>query len=499
MKKRANGILLHITSLPSKYGIGDFGPEAYKFADFLVRSKQSYWQILPLNTPILNDRLHSPYNSLSAFAGNRLLISPELLYRESFLSKKDIADSPVFPEKHVDYRSVISYKTKLLNKAFKNFQKIRRKKKYEEFCLKNESWLEDYTTFIALRRHFGYELWCNWPIEFRDKRKHAVKSITPQLREIIEQEKFLQYQFFRQWFSLKSYCNKNGVEMIGDIPIYVGYDSADVWGHPEIFKLTRTKKPKFISGVPPDFFSHTGQLWGNPIYNWQALKKTDYNWWIERFKHNLNLFDIVRLDHFRGFIGYWQIPAEHKTAEHGKWMPGPKEDFFNKILKHFPNIPIIVEDLGHITADVIALIDKFGFPRMKVLLLAFDGNIAANLHCPYNHTNNCVVYTGTHDNNTVKGWFTKEAKFKQKKNLFNYLGHKVGANKVHWEFARMAMSSVGRLVIIPMQDVLGLDEHARMNRPATAKGNWIWRVSSKQMNESLAQKLADLTKLYGRV
>ena len=497
MRKRTSGILLHITSLPSKYGIGDFGPEAYKFVDILSRARQSYWQVLPLSS-ISPREPHSPYDGLSAFAGNTLLISPDLLYREGLLSKKDIQDRPAFSEISVDYRLVNSYKKKLLKIAYERFKDIPKEDDYELFCLENKSWLENYATFIALNRHFRYRLWNSWPAEFRDRKKQAVSYINANLKDAINGEKFLQYVFFKQWFSLKHYCNERGIEIIGDIPIYVSYNSADVWAYPEIFKLTKTKKPRVVGGVPPDYFSQTGQLWGNPIYNWHRLKNRRYSWWIERIKHNLAVFDIVRIDHFRGLVAYWQVPASHKTAVKGKWVQGPKEDFLNKLFKDVPSTRVIVEDLGYITPDVSELIKKFQLPCMRVLLFAFDGNLAANPHCLYNHVKNSVIYTGTHDNNTVRGWFEKEAETEQKKKLFDYLGHKVSAGQVHWEFIRMAMNSVSNMVIIPIQDVLGLGEHARMNRPATIHGNWSWRLGHKQIRSSIISKLAKLTEIYGR-
>lgn len=497
MQARASGILLHVTSLPSRYGIGDFGPEAYHFADFLVRAKQSYWQMLPL-TPPISGPPYSPYNCLSAFAGNTLFISPELLYRQGLLAKKDIQHRPTFPEGCVDYRLVATYKAKLLNLAFERFKAGPREPDYELFCSKNRSWLNSFAGFVALRQHFQPRLWWDWPKELRDRNKKTLRAIGTQLRDTIEKEKFLQYLFFKQWFALKHYCNERGIQIIGDIPIYVAYDSADVWAHANIFKLTSTKKRRALAGVPPDFFSRKGQLWGNPIYDWRALKNTGYSWWIQRIRHNLTLFDIVRLDHFRGFVEYWQVPAGHKTAKDGKWVKGPKADFFNKLFRAFPAKPVIVEDLGDITKEVRALAKKFQLPCMKVLQFAFDGNPATNPHCLGNHVENCAVYTGTHDNNTARGWFEKEARQRQKKRLFDYLGRKVPASRVHWEMIRLAMTSVGNLVIIPMQDVLGLGQKARMNRPGTVEGNWSWRLEPRQITAPTIRKLAKLTQTYGR-
>ncbi len=497
VEKRASGMLLHISSLPSKYGIGDFGPQAYRFADFLKRAKQSYWQILPLNhtTP---KTAHSPYNCFSAFAVNPLFISPELLYRRNFLIKSDITDAPALPQANVDYTRVESYKKKLFHIAYERFRDSVESSDFELFRAQNSSWLNDFAAFAALRHHFGGRLWSDWPRRIRDRNEKALKAMTSQLAEDINRQVFLQYIVYQQWFALKKYCNENGIQIIGDVPIYVALDSTDVWSHPQIFKLSRYKKPRYIAGVPPDYFSRTGQLWGNPVYDWQRLKHDGYRWWIDRIRHNLRLFDLVRIDHFRSFVAYWQVPAGHKTALHGKWIQGPKDDFFNELLRHITFAPIIAEDLGYITADVREMIGKFGFPCMKVLQFAFDGDFSSNPHILHNHTENCVVYTGTHDNNTARGWFSKEATSGQKRSLFDYLGHRIPANQIHWALARLAMSSVGKIAVIPMQDVLGLGAEARMNRPALSKGNWKWRLRPKQLTPALTKKLRDLSCLYGR-
>jgi len=473
-KHKGSGILLHITSLPSKYGIGDFGPEAYKFADFLAKAGQDYWQVLPLNQVSSKDN-YSPYSSLSAFAGNILLISPEMLHRRGLLTKKDISDIPVFAAAKVNFRKVYSYKIGLLNRAFENF-KI--DSSYEEFCEKNKKWLEDYAIFSALRS--------------------ARKSVGLQLQNIIEREKFLQYIFFEQWFNLKKYCNQRRIQIIGDIPFYVACDSADIWGNPDIFKLTKTKKPRFIAGVPPDYYSRTGQLWNNPVYNWKMLKKTDYRWWMCRIKHNLAMFDIVRLDHFRGFFAYWQVPANRKTAVNGRWVKGPGEDFLKKLFRHFSKSCFIVEDLGFITADVRDAIEKYDLMSTKVLLFAFDEDDSINSHCPCNFPKNSIVYTSTHDNNTARGWFEKEADRVQKKKLFDYIGRQVPASQVPWELIRLAMKSVSDNVIIQMQDVLGLDEQSRMNLPGTSKGNWQWRLQKGKLKPATIKKLAELPRIYNR-
>jgi len=495
--RRASGILLNITSLPSKYGIGDFGPGAYKFVDFLVRAGQSYWQILPLN-PIKEGISFSPYDTLSAFAGNIFLISPELLRREGLVTKSDFTDVPQFPAGCVDYRLVMSYKKKLLLAVCKLALGRKRKADYERFCLENKDWLDDYACFAALRRHFRHRPWYGWPSQLRDRQSAAVSSAKKTFRDDIEVEKLLQYIFHRQWFSLKAYCNGNGIKVIGDIPFYVAYDSSDMWCHPEIFKLTKAKKVRYVGGVPPDYFSRTGQLWPNPVYDWHTLHKTGYRWWIQRIKHNLGLFDVVRLDHFRGFAGFWQVPAGRRTAKAGKWVRGPGGDFLRKLFKFIPSSNILVEDLGHITPDVRELVKEFSLTNMKVLQFAFDGDPSDNPHLPVNYSKNCVVYTGTHDNNTAKGWFETEADSRKRKRFFDFVGRTVPARRVHWELICLALSSVANVAIVPMQDVLGLGTEARMNRPSTTKGNWRWRLQPGQMTGRLADKLAKLTQVYGR-
>lgn len=497
LRKRASGILLHITSLPAQYGIGDLGPEAYKFVDFLVKSKQNYWQVLPLNytTP---QTAHSPYNCSSAFAGNPLLISPQSLYRDSFLSKEDLKAQPSFSRNRAEYGKAAAYKKRLFDSVFGRFQNRSASKEYKTFKAENSFWLEDFTTFISLQKHFHKRSWQAWPRQIRDRKSKDLAAIRKQLNEEIERQSFLQYVFYKQWGDLKRYCVQSGIQVIGDIPIYVTYDSPDVWAHPELFKLDLYKRPRYIAGVPPDYFSRTGQLWGNPVYDWESLKKTGYHWWMERIKHNVKIFDIVRIDHFRGLIAYWQVSANHKTAKKGMWVDGPKDDFFKVLLRRFPSAPIIAEDLGYITADVKEVIEKYELPTMKVLQFAFDGDPSGNPHIPHNHIENCIVYTGTHDNNTTKGWFVKDATRTQKKRLSEYLGQKVSSTQINEQLIRLAMSSVARLSIIPAQDLLGLPASARMNRPAVSKGNWLWRLRPGELDATISGKLRQLTQMYAR-
>ena len=494
--RRGSGILLHITSLPSPYGIGDMGPWAYKFADFLSQTKQHFWQILPLNStdPVYGN---SPYHSISAFANNLLLISPELMVQDGFLSKADLDPVPSFPQSRIDYHKVIAYKENLFHIAYERFKKSKRNE-CGQFFSENAYWLEDFVLFVVFREYFKKQVWSGWPKELRDRQPKALQTLSKQLKERIEMEKFLQYVFLKQWFSLKEYCNQRDIRIFGDMPIYVDYDSVDVWTDPGMFKLNHAKRPSFVAGVPPDYFSETGQLWGNPVYKWDVLRERRYDWWIQRIKHNLKLFNMVRIDHFRGLVAYWEIPSGEKTAINGKWVEAPAEDFFKVLIEQFPDSPIVAEDLGVITPDVKEIMDRFGFPGMRVLLFAFGDDLATNPYVPHNHVKNCVLYTGTHDNNTIRGWFENEIAPEVKNKLFKYLGHEVSAQDVHWELIRLAMMSVANMVIFPMQDILGLGEEHRMNRPSTARGNWEWQLLPEQITLSLAQRLLEMTEIYGR-
>lgn len=496
MLRRASGILLHITSLPSRYGIGDLGPQAYKFADFLADAKQSYWQILPLNPP--SPMGYSPYNCLSAFAGNSLLISPEQLYRDGFLSRADIHTAVNFPADKVDFSKVVPNKNRLLYLAYEDFKKKPKDGSFDKFCEDNKDWLEDYVIFMTLRELYQNRLWSDWPAALRNRSPRAIESVKAQMGDVIERGKFFQYIFFKQHFALKKYCNERDIKIIGDIPIYVSHDSADVWSHPEVFKLTKHCKPRFVAGVPPDHFSKTGQLWGTPVYDWSVLQKTGYMWWLNRIKHNARLFDMMRLDHFRGFVYYWQVRAGDKTAEKGRWVKVPSEDFFARVLKTVSRRKIIVEDLGYITASVQAIIEKFQLAGMRILQFGFCDEPKKNPHYLKSHTANSVVYTGTHDTNTARGWFENEAGKEQKKMLFELIGCKISGRQAAWEMMKLALNSKSTLAVIPMQDILGLGSEARMNVPATTKNNWVWRFSAGQISLRISERLADLAITYGR-
>jgi 4-alpha-glucanotransferase len=496
MKERGSGILLPITSLPAPYGIGDLGHAAYDFADFLASARQRYWQILPLN-PVDPAFGSSPYHSTSAFAGNVYLISPDRMIEMGLLTRDDLEPLPAFSRDSVDYHTVIKYKNRIFRKAYTRFNPIGNKG-YEQFCERHKHWLEDFSLFVTLKSHFGGGVWGEWPAALRDRNASAMQKAIKQFADQIGYEKFLQYLFFTQWADLKSYCNGRGISFFGDMPIYVDYDSADVWEFPEMFKLDGAKRPTAVAGVPPAYFSETGQRWGNPLYRWEVLKRNGYEWWMRRMAHNLELFDMVRIDHFRGFVGYWEIPADRKNAIEGAWVEAPADDFFSILTARFPGAPIVAEDLGIITSDVQEVMDRFAFPGMKVLLFAFDDAQGQNPYLPHNHVENCVLYTGTHDNNTARGWFVNEATPEVKKNFFRYLGREPEADTIHWELIRLAMMSVAKTVIIPLQDVLGLGEEARMNRPSVTDGNWKWRVLPEQLAPRIATVLAEMAAIYGR-
>ncbi len=497
MKHRGSGILLHVTSLPSPYGIGDMGPSAYRFADFLAETGQSLWQILPL-TPVDPAMGSSPYHNVSSFAYNSLLISPEVLRDEGLLTEADLSSRPAFAEDTVDYWAVSHFKNRLFDTAFERFRAASDQHDFRRFAGENEHWLEDWVLFTALKTRFEGKAWSEWPERIRDRDPEALGTVAGEMVEFLERERFVQFMFARQWAALRRYCRERGVRIFGDLPIYVDFDGPDVWANPGMFKLDEHKRPYVVAGVPPDYYSATGQRWGNPIYDWDALKRAGYGWWIRRIEHNLKLYDFVRIDHFRGLVGYWEIPVNEATAVNGRWVEAPARDFFSRLNRRFPVLPVIAEDLGTITPDVREVMRDFEFPGMKVLLFAFGEDHPMHPYLPHTYGKNFVVYTGTHDNNTIQGWFRREARPEDRDRLFRYIGREVKQEEVHWELIRLAMMSVAEMVVVPMQDLLGLGEEARMNLPATNSGNWRWRMLPGRLTAGLGLRLKEMTVTYGR-
>ena len=491
---RGSGILLHPTSLPGEFGIGDLGPEAFRFVDFLVRSGQTYWQILPLSPTGYGD---SPYQSVSAFAGNTLLISPEKLVEDGLLTADDISIKPDFSTHKVDFGTVYHWKSQLLPRAYENFQHNANddlRASFETFCGENEFWLNDYALYRSVKGAQWQKPWYEWPDDLKLRHEQELRTASEQLYKEIQAEKFFQFLFFRQWFALKEYANENGVRVIGDIPIFVALDSADVWCNQDKFKLNADGTAKFAAGVPPDFFSSTGQLWGNPIYDWEAMRRDNFGWWASRIAFALRTAHIVRLDHFIGFIRNWEVPGGDKTAENGQWVDVPGHELFSILLERLGDLPVIAEDLGAMTQEVERLRDDFGFPGMRILENAFGGD-AKNHGLPHNHIQNCVAYTGTHDNDTAVGWYRSMAKNVRshcRKYLFS------NGREIHWDMIRAIQASIANTAIMPMQDILGLGSDARMNTPATGPGNWQWRLAPDALTSDVSARLNEMAEMYGR-
>lgn len=492
--KRTSGVLMHPTSFPGPDGIGDLGPEAYHWVDFLAEAHCHLWQVLPLGPTGYGD---SPYQCFSAFAGNPYLVSPAMLLDQDLLSRADLADRPEFPAHTVDYGPVIQWKLKLLDRAFEHFQTEASsaiKKAYKKFCEDNQDWLDDFALFIAIKESQDGVSWDNWPVELRDRKLEIMAVFVKKNKTAIEKHKIRQFLFFEQWDRVHEYAASKGIQIIGDIPIFVAYDSADAWSHPELFYLDEKGKPTVVAGVPPDYFSPTGQLWGNPLYRWDAHKKEGYAWWIKRFKAVLRMVDIIRLDHFRGFAGYWEIPAGNPTAEIGRWVKGPGKTFFKAINDVFAGLPIIAEDLGEITPDVVELRDTYNLPGMKIFQFAFSST-PADPFLPHNYPRNCVAYTGTHDNDTTVGWY-HSATEKERDLCRRYLAR--SGNDIAWDMIRDIWSSAAMFSLCPMQDLLNLDTEARMNYPGKPSGNWGWRLLPDQLQPWLAERLKELNFLYSR-
>ena len=494
---RAAGILLHPTSLPSRDGIGDLGPAAYSFADFLARGRQSLWQVLPLSPPGVNN---SPYSAVSAFAGNPLLISLERLAERGWNTPAQLTDvqpGRLRPPARIDFDKVKAFKLPLLRQAAQSFlEKNSSHQRFQDFKRTNAWWLEDFVLFEVIRQVHGGAVWSSWPRELARREPEGLHRFGIERQRELEVERVLQFAFFEQWNSLHRYCAQRGIRIVGDIAIFVDYDSADVWRNRELFYLDDNLQPTVVSGVPPDAFSETGQRWGNPLYRWEANRAQNYDWWVRRMGWSLKTCDILRLDHFRGFESYWEIPAAEPTAVHGRWMKGPQDEFFRVLRERLGDLPIIAEDLGMITPEVHALRERLAIPGMKVLQFAF-GNPGAHIYLPHNFQQNCVVYSGTHDNDTTVGWWQSGASQEERTQAQAYLGQ--SQDNIAWTFIRAAWDSVASLAIVPLQDVLGLGSEARMNIPAHLTGNWGWRFPAGALRPDLADKLAALTTVCDRV
>lgn len=497
--KRAGGILLHVTSLPSPFGLGDLGPEAYRFVEFLAAAGQSYWQVLPL-TPTHAGMGHSPYFSASVFAGNPLLVSLDLLHEQGFVTAAELDASRIGCDGTARYDAAAERKIPFLRtcaERMKSDETVMRE--FHSFCEKESAWLDDFALFMVLKQDRDDSSWNTWPEPLARREPRALEELARREEQRVWREKFAQYLFFRQWQALQSTCSDRGISIIGDIPIYTAYESADVWANQELFKLNENLECTAVSGVPPDYFSETGQLWNTPVYSWEALRRSGYAWWVSRMRAMLERFDMVRVDHFRGLVQYWEVPAGSTTAIDGTWVPVPAYDFFDTLRDTLPRFPLVAEDLGTITPDVREVMAHYGFPGMKVLLFAFNEDNPDNPYLPHNYERNCIAYTGTHDNNTARGWFAEEAGGGAAGRLSRYAGETVREETAARELIRLAMMSVADTAIIPMQDVLNLGSPARMNLPASTEGNWLWRMGSADINDAAAEKLRSLSETYGRV
>lgn len=492
---RASGVLMPISALPSAYGIGCFSKEAYQFVDRLAEAGQSLWQILPLGPTSYGD---SPYQSFSTFAGNPYYIDPEDLISRKWLTKKECGSVNFGNnEEYVDYSAIYQNRFTILRMAWKR-SNIKEDKGFRKFCRENSYWLDDYALYMSVKTSFDNVCWVEWDEDIKTRQENAIKKYKKIFAEEIEFYQFQQYLFRIQWNKLKEYANKKGIKIVGDIPIYVAFDSSDAWANPELFQFDENCNPTAVAGCPPDAFSATGQLWGNPLYRWDYHKETDFDWWMKRLEACFNMYDVVRIDHFRAFDEYYSIPAGMETAEIGEWMPGPGYALFEMMKNRLGEREVIAEDLGFLTPSVIELVNKTGYPGMKVLQFAFDSREESD-YLPHNYTQNCVVYTGTHDNDTTIGWYEKLPK-RDKDFCKRYLHLQTeDAEELKWEFIRAAFMSVADTAIIPMQDYLGLGSGARINVPSTLGNNWQWRMKKGAFTRKLALEIRKMTKLYGRV
>lgn len=503
---RASGILMHVTSLPGPYGVGDFGPQAYSFVDFLASAGQKLWQVLPLNPTGYAD---SPFQALSAYAGNPMLISLDFLVKTGVLGAGDLRATPIFPAETVDFGAAIAFKIPLLRKAADKFFASApggEQQRFEDFARNNATWLDDFALFMAVKEVNDLVAWTEWPADIASRKPEAIQQWSSRLAKEIRAIKYWQFVFFQQWEELRSYSHQRGIRIIGDVPIYVAHDSSDVWAHPEFFSLDERGRPAKVSGVPPDYFSATGQLWGNPIYNWPLMKQTDYKWWVDRMRAALRLYDYIRLDHFRGFEAYWEVPGNETTAIHGKWIKGPGAELFEVLQKELGDLPIIAENLGVITPEVEEIRHRFQMPGMAILQFGFGTDPQAPTFRPHNYDRELVAYTGTHDNDTVLGWWNSQAgpgstrsdEDVVREHAFAraYLNFK--DEPIHWVMIRSVLASVANTAIVPTQDILGLGNEARMNLPGSPSGHWKWRMREGTLTKEHGNRLREFVKLYER-
>ena len=491
---RSCGTLLHPTSFPSRYGMGDLGHEGKQFIDFLSSTDQTIWQLLPLGPTGFGN---SPYASYSAFAGNHYLISPDILIDKGLLTPDEAKSAELPLTVYADYDKAFDNKERLFRKACERFYENLTDQgadELENFKEENENWLEDYCLFIACSKKHDHQPWNNWNPDLAQRKKKTLNEFSKEHSEEIQYQTWLQFEFFNQWYSLKKYANSRNIRVVGDIPIFVDHNSADVWANPRYFEVDEKGKRKLVAGVPPDYFSETGQLWGNPLYKWDVLKQDGYSWWIERFEQMFNLFDAIRVDHFRGFDAYWAVPAEEKTAEKGEWIDGPGKNLFKTIKSKLGELPIIAEDLGVMTPGVEKLRDDFEFPGMKILQFAFDSD-ATNSFLPHNYSQNCVVYTGTHDNDTTIGWFNTAPEIERHR-AREYT--RTDGSDIQWELIRLGMLSVADQAIFPMQDFMNLDTEHRMNTPGTVEKNWLWRYTPEMLKAVDRNRILYLVQLGNR-
>ncbi|MCD5415068.1 MAG: 4-alpha-glucanotransferase [Clostridiales bacterium] len=497
--ERSSGLLLHPTSLPSKYGVGDLGEEAYKFIDFLKNTKQKIWQILPLNPPGYGE---SPYQCFSAFAGNVLLISIDRLMQSGLLTEEEILVVPDFSEIEVEFSKVKRFKDELFIKAFSRFDSSRESERYSKFKEENKYWLDDFCFYMAIKEYFDYRAWNYWDKDIAFRNEDAIKKYRSKLTNEIKYQEFLQYIFYLQWNELKEYANKNDVKILGDLPIFVAYDSSDAWVYPELFQLKSDGNPNKVAGVPPDYFSETGQLWGNPHFNWERMQEDNFLWWRKRFENLLSQVDIIRIDHFRGFEAYWEIDASEKTAINGKWVKAPGYELFATIKESLGELPIIVENLGFITPEVENLKNEFEFPGMKIMQFSFDKKTPKRER-PDGYEKHCIAYTGTHDNDTLLGWYKKIIESNNKNVLkilkkYHKIEEKMLESEVCWRLFETLYKTNASIVVLPMQDILCLDNEGRMNYPSTIGGNWLWRYRESDLTNEIERKLINLNNRYNR-